>query len=666
MIIVNEPEYQSSSDLRRGDESITMPVSRRSDSPAICWLVSTTPFRAGDCVSNAPGREPPTYSDKECLVFPGHTTRQRRQRLIKVCVVALFVVLLQVRPIKAAIWPVRVWGDLGYTYRHEDSDKREHVGRVNVRAATFISEPWIAQVEGRIGLQVRDTDEREIDSSGDLVDGEVRLRLFPRSRFPSELYFQQLDSTTDTDLTGLDRELTRYGIVQMYRTEIGHRFRGRYEHTDQTFDAMRKTDSDLQVDRDVADLLELGYDYSLDGHNIRASTTWQQIDRKDTGNDFERLFATVNHRYRDGTRLTVNNRLTYNDSETQIQRLLDRDFKTTTTRLEVTSYTFWRPQTQRASLINGTVRLVDSSSGSGASSTDQQSYFGSIGATYDWSRNWRLAGNGSLLHATGVGKDSAFLGGTATYTSVTIPWHGFDYGWFAGPEASALSDDVGSLFSAGFAAGQTLSRSMPLGNNAVFRITARQSGNVIEDTDGRSVQALLHNASVDWRKTKKATTASIRLSANDSRTYGGGGRQGDEQREFQLVNFQASVNQNLTRVSSLIGNATIQVTRSEIGRLAGDDDLNPTASVNIAYNNRQLFDVPRLTFRSELRALSDSYFPFLDETQELNERETLVWENRVEYWIGRLYFTVLARASEYKRGDDSLILFNMRRYFGNF
>jgi hypothetical protein len=666
MIIVNESEDQSPPSLKCGDESITMLAARRSDSPVICSPVATTPFGDDSPASNAPGRAPPTCSVIERFVFPGGATREHRHRLIKVCVVALLVVLVQVRPIKAAIWPVRVWGDLGYTYRHEDSDKREHVGRVNVHAATFISEPWIAQVEGRIGLQVRDTDEREIDSSGDLIDGEVRLRLFPRSRFPSELYFQQLDSTTDTTLTGLDRELTRYGIVQMYRTEIGHRFRARYEHTDQTFDALRKTESMLEVDRDVADLLELGYDYSLNGHNIRASTTWHQIDRKDTGNDFERLFATVNHRYRDGNRLTVNNRLTYHDTETQIQRLLDRDFRTTTTRLEFMSYTFWRPQTRKPTLVNGTVRLVDSSSGSGASSTDQQSYFANIGASYDWSRNWRLAGNGSLLHVTGVGNDSAFLSGTATYTSITIPWRGFDYGWFAGPEAIALSDDVGSLFSVGFHAGHTLSRSVPLRNNAFFRFTGRQSGNLIEDTDGRSVQSLLHNVSVEWRKTKKATTASLRLSANDARTYGGGGRQGDEERDFQLVNFQAAVNQNLTRVSSLIGNATIQAIRSEIRRVEGGGDWDPTASVNFAYNNRQLFSVPRLTFRSELRALSDSYFPFLDETQELGERETLVWENRVEYWIGRLYFTLLARASEYKQGDQSLVLFQVRRFFGNF
>jgi hypothetical protein len=119
-------------------------------------------------------------------------------------------------------------------------------------------------------------------------------------------------------------------------------------------------------------------------------------------------------------------------------------------------------------------------------------------------------------------------------------------------------------------------------------------------------------------------------------------------------------------VSSLIGNATIQAILSEIRRVEGGGDWDPTASVNFAYNNRQLFSVPRLTFRSELRALSDSYFPFLDETQELGERETLVWENRVEYWIGRLYFTLLARASEYKQGDQSLVLFQVRRFFGNF
>ncbi len=600
--------------------------------------------------------------------------RATRGRVLHGCKVVALVMLLvltaQMRPSKAAIWPVRLWGELGYDYRVEDLERQQHIGRVTVRAATFISQPWIAQVHGSVGLVVRDTERETGKTTGDIIEGDVSLRLFPRSRFPLEVFFQKVDSTTETNLTGLDRELTRYGFEQRYKTDLGHQFRARYEHTDQTFRTevdREDDDPERQRDRDISDLLQLGYSFTIREHRIDATLDWQDIDRKGTGDDVERLLGNVVHRYRRGRDYSVENRLTYGDMETQLEQLLDTEFKTTTSSLEYTSYAFWRPQTQKPTLVNGTVRLVDSSSKSGAFTTDVQSYLLSAGVTHDWSPRWRFFGAGSVLYNTGDirSQDSVFLNAGATYSSEIMQLGRYNYSWYAGPEVSTVMDDDGSFQSLAFDAGHTINRNIVFEDRSNLSLTGRQNATLIEDTEGRSTQTLRHNVSIAWIRPQRARTTSVRLSASDSRTFGGGGRVGDEDREFQLVNLQLTLNQNLTRASSLNGNATFQLTRSVVGRLDDDDDLNPSASINITYNHRQVLGVPRLVFRSTLRAFSDSYFPFLDDPQDLNDREALIWENELNYAIGRLFLTLFGSISESNVNDESVILFQVRRFFGD-
>ncbi|MFO1352089.1 MAG: hypothetical protein U1F68_15985 [Gammaproteobacteria bacterium] len=134
-------------------------------------------------------------------------------------------------------------------------------------------------------------------------------------------------------------------------------------------------------------------------------------------------------------------------------------------------------------------------------------------------------------------------------------------------------------------------------------------------------------------------------------------RQGNEDSESQFVNLQISRNQQLGRSSSWSGNLTVQAVRhvDPVDDDSGADDNNgkwqPFASVDLEYQHQRLFGVPRLRFRSTLKLYSDDYLPLLQESDAVDEQRGQVWDNRLEYNIGRLDFLLLGRLSDI---DDSM------------
>ena len=162
----------------------------------------------------------------------------------------------------------------------------------------------------------------------------------------------------------------------------------------------------------------------------------------------------------------------------------------------------------------------------------------------------------------------------------------------------------------------------------------------------------------------------VRASLSDTRTYAGGTRADEVAGEFQLANLQASLDQRLTTTSTFSGNLTIQATRDAADNpVASMNTRNgewvPTASIDLTYYNTRMFDVPRLTFRSTLRLISDSYLPLFDEPDRINGREDMRWDNRLEYTIGRMQIRATGRLSELRGEKQTFLLLQVRRMFGD-
>ena len=570
----------------------------------------------------------------------------------------------------AALPPFRLWGDLGYDYRFEHLENRgdlnEHIGSLKLNAATYIYQPWIAQLEGGVRLSLRDTDLDTGDSDGRLVTGEGLLRMFPLSSFPFEAFFERTDSSVDTDLTGLDLDLTRFGVQQRYTSGEGNNFRFRYERSEITQLAKNPDSDDLR--EDIADLLQLGFNRTFGKHSLILDANLNSVDRQNTADDTTTVFSLLSHRYRPGPRFNAEDRVTYNR-----QDITQNNLGITTDVIELNSFGFWRPQTEKPLLVNGTFRILDFNTSRLGQDSNRNSATATLGSSYQWSPRWFFTADGSVTRVEDDDEENInhFQRLRAEYNSDITRVLGFNADWFVGAAASNRSDDLGTVQSIDPEFGYELRRDKLFSGGSVLIFNAGQRFNFIEDTEGRSVQALFSNLGLSWTQSGGSISSFMRLSGSDSRIFGGGGRRGDEDREFQVFNFQASLDRKLNRSSSLLGNVTIQAVRSVNPSLSTAIDsvqgkFRPTATADLTYHNRKVFGVPQLRFRSTLRFFSDAYFPLLDTPREPNERENKEWENRLEYSIGRVDLRLIGRLSEINSLERAFVLFQVRRFFGEF
>jgi hypothetical protein len=247
---------------------------------------------------------------------------------------------------------------------------------------------------------------------------------------------------------------------------------------------------------------------------------------------------------------------------------------------------------------------------------------------------------------------------------------GFDANWFGQLDARNNTDDDGSIQGAGAETGYNIGRNLPGRPGTIWRVDLRQSITAREATDNFSSQTLRSNVSLGWNRSAGSTSSMMRLTASDSRTHADGDDIGSIEGNFQVVNFQASLDQRFSNTSALLGNMTLQATRDDKPAREGiidvsDGEWNPTASIDLTYFQRLLFGVPRLTFRSTARFISDSYFPVLDESRTNTDRDDQQWENRVDYSIGRLQLRGIARVSRIRELNQTYFLFQVRRLFGH-
>lgn len=571
----------------------------------------------------------------------------------------------------AELPPIRLWGELGYDFRlehfEEGDNLQENAGIFKLHGMTYIHQPWLAVVEGGIGLDFRRTDRDTDDSSGENITGDARLRLFPQSRFPFEAYAERSDSRTDTDLAGLDVERTRYGVQQRYTSEAGTAYRFRYEHSDYRNDTSTASGQD-DIQEDEADLFQLAFNKSFDAHRLTFDSNLNRVDRMGSRDQTETFFSTLRHTYNPGPSLSADDMLTYN--VTDLQQALS---ESKTSILQLNSYAFWRPATRRPLRVNASFRALGRTLESEGSENTANSATSTLGATYEWSPRWLFNGSAGVteLDDEGDRETQTFQAAGASYTSEQRKLAGFDTTWFAQFDARNNTDAEGSIQGAGASLGYSLSRNLLREQRSSLVFNGSQSVSYVADTDDFSAQTLRSNLSLTWNRRDQSRSSLIRISANDSHSYASGGDRAEGfEGDFQLLNLQASLNQQLGVNALLSGNLTIQASRDyrpDMTSSAGskNGEWNPTASADLTYLVNRLFGVPNLTFRSTLRFISDSYLPLFDTPDDASGRDDKRWENRLEYTVGRLQLRAIGRISEVRDEEQAFLLFQVRRLFGD-
>ena len=209
----------------------------------------------------------------------------------------------------------------------------------------------------------------------------------------------------------------------------------------------------------------------------------------------------------------------------------------------------------------------------------------------------------------------------------------------------------------------SLMRNTMFSGGRSLQLSFSQTLSALADTEDRREQSVIHSAYLTLNRQNGRVSNYIRMSASDRRSFG------DREDTFQLVNLQASARMQVNRKRSWNGSITVQYNNS-IATMPHADDMDNTSvtySADIRFMERDLFDVERLDFESELRLMSANFRsndPIDEGIAPDRDRDDSLWRNELNYRVGLLELRLLAELRQIESRWSSQVYFQVRRYYG--
>ena len=306
-----------------------------------------------------------------------------------------------------------------------------------------------------------------------------------------------------------------------------------------------------------------------------------------------------------------------------------------------------------------------------------------LGASYELNRNTRLAASGNASAMSGDAARATTFAGAANvnWQGDPIEFQGLRYDRFASASASSSSSSLAAHADAELAARQThAALSGQLGHSLARTVTIATSSLVVSGAQTLSAatassnppqvgtrersSTLQHTINATWDVSGDGRRAFTRASYSDSTELGGA------RARFQLFNFQLSGNFSIDRHQGFTGDLTWQRVQQRLGEPAagqpsGQERLDSmNTGGEISYRHQRLFGNPRLRFTSRLKLAQD----VLNQPGALAtipDRETKLWENRLEWSVGRLDSQLVLRISTVDGKRRELLMWRIQRSFGN-
>jgi hypothetical protein len=561
-----------------------------------------------------------------------------------------------VSPARAQLGPIQHTGYLEYVYRLNRSEDMQsnqtNLATWRARASTFVWRPYILQLDGSLGLTQNDNSTSKQGSRGTLVTGSLGASLFGRSRFPFRAFYEARDNRVDGDVFDQDRTTRNWGFIQTYSARRGGRIALDYRVSDN--EAVH-VDGITTARKFGSRTWQLRGTKFVGRNNFDLLTSIRNLSRDDVMQSEKRKLFNLRHRFRTSPRFYIEDTTFFSDERIALDSMdTHRRF------MQFNGVTNWRPQTRRPLYVIGRATVQGVDSGQVGFEKGSTSFVLTGAANYQFTPNVTISGNVGLTTMDPEGQSdesSVFQRVRSAYRADPIDVGAMEYLWGSSLEAgnrrqrnhgNDTVQNVVGVFNHGVSKTTFLSR----GSQLQFSVSQQAAARV--DTEDRRDQSLVHSAFVTWSKQKGRSSSYLRLSASDRRTYG------DREDVFQLFTFQASSQMRFTRNRSLNGGFSVQYNNRM-------DNSAFTYSVDLTYRERDLFNVERLNFLSELRLLSrelrrDDIFD--EEIGVDAERSDQVWRNELDYTVGKLELRLLADVREIDNRWMSQIFFRVRRYYG--
>ena len=556
--------------------------------------------------------------------------------------------------------PIRWGGSLGVNYQLRDFEdqprSRLTAEQLTLEAASYIWQPWFAQIAGGLGLFLSQEQQDEIDGRAARsantrgATGRFEFGLFPVSRFPFNLNLDVSDSRTSGDLTGSDYRSTRLGLRQSYRSLGGaSAYTASFDHS------VLKSDS---FGRDRVDVLTGAANYSWSKHQLQVNVNLSENERSDDdiGARYGRL--SVLHNYRPGAALVVDSMASVNRDE---RRFSSGDAGKSVFNLrQITSFANWRGEEDSPLTVVASARLTDSSTGSGGADSTSRSASLNTSANYRFNRNLNTfaAFGASVFDTPGDTRTVSSQAVGAQYQIDPRRWGRVNY---TAQTAVSAANQTGGIDGAqqigSVTAGHQLATT--LGNGATsWGFSLGQNGSATEDSFSGASRSISHTATASWRySAAQGLSAFAGVSLGDSRTYG------HNAGEFQLLNVQVSGQWRPGQFSSFNANLTWQATRqTQADEPERREQRNLSGSAT--YHHIHIFGVPRLRYTAQFTAYDNQVDSRLQgDPNALRDQASWALEQRLEHLIGRLESRLIVRLAEIDGKKNASLFAGLTRRF---
>ncbi len=565
-----------------------------------------------------------------------------------VCIVILFGVGVPLKVLATDHIPVKVTGDLTYEYRQESEetgpDVMQHLTSLNVNAHSYIWQPWFAQITGKLNLSWDEIKNEQDTTNDEIVTGAVGLYLLPQSRFPLDMNYDKTNSRVTGDQISRSYTNTHYGVMQRYRNPRGTMTANiGYDHNSQVSD-------NNQDQEDSSDIIHFNASQRLEKHFFQLNTDSNKIKHKNTDEFVEQQGSVLRHRYKPGSTFTVENMISVVDNNDNTGGL-DRQLH----HAQASSYFFWRPQAQ-SYMVNGGVRYYGLVNEGDIGSSKTNNLYAHTALSYKISSKVRMTANATRSETeTGTANNVvATQTINLSYRPQSIQLGEYMYNWdtAGGVRNRSGGEDEGQQYT--LQLGHTIQRNLTTGSHSNMNYNFSQRISEELDSVLESRTRLTHTGSVSWQHSRLGKNTYIKFLATDSRS-----RYGQKEEIYQFANLQFSGHINFKNSSSLNGTLSIQGVHRTNGNTS-NKELDTHSSANLVYRHYRAFDVPRLRFTSDLKLNAESVLPVAFDEDKTQRN---VWENRLDYSIGRLDLRLSYRKSTIKRNRHDLLMFRLKRWF---
>ncbi len=582
--------------------------------------------------------------------------------------------------------PIRWGGAFTNDFRvatTEGQRQTQQMGMLNLKASSYVWQPWFAQVSGGLtltGVQSSSSGDASSAASSQskakAVTGNAMLALLPRSYFPFTASIDVADSRTSGELTRNDYTSTRVALTQRYTPpEGGGSYSLRFDRS------MLESDT---AGKDTAQALSASMSRAAGRHSISANASQYSNSRSNTGDrsDLSRVDAT--HSFQPSSTLSVNSFANIISSDYRLGAG-NAAFDSRSQFLQLNSMATWRPAEDSPLFFIGGARLFQSTASisSAAAGDSVAAESGSLSAnaavTYRRDRNTTLNAAAMVTQANSAGTRTLLStqSAGASYNADSRALGDYTYNWNAAANAtnmlsSGAATDGGHR-NFGLNAGHTLRRAWVLNPVSTISFDIGQNLSATQDSTMGVLQTLGHTASAHWRGSpSEASSIFVSLTGYDTRTQGRHSEQ-----YFQMVNLQVSGQMQLGRHSSVGANLTTQGSRqatvtannSNTGALAAapfdSSRFAFSSSGTLNYQNTRFFGVPKLRYSALYTAnQAPSQTRFEGNIDAPIERISQALEQRLEYNIGRIDARLSLRVAEMQGRTEGLLMLRISRPFG--